>query len=52
MKEIARKLFLSLNRDNRHHNHYIILLDGTYENEFWADNDTEALQIFRNGEYK
>lgn len=47
MKEIDRVCFKSLNRDNFKHNHYIILVDGTYDDDFYADNDTDAKQIFR-----
>lgn len=44
MKEIARKCFASLNHAK--YSHYIILIDQNYEDEIWADNDTEAIQKF------
>lgn len=47
MSEIYRDLFLSLNRDNKYRNHYIILLDGWYNDELWADNDEDAIEQFK-----
>lgn len=47
MKEIDRRCFMSLNRDNRNYHHFIVLVDGYYNTEFWADNDDDAIRIFR-----
>lgn len=52
MKEIDRKLFVSLHRDNKYPNHYYVLCDGNYQNDFYADNDSDAINIFRKGDYK
>lgn len=52
MKEIDRKLFVSLCRDNLKRNHYIVLLDGNFNDDFYADNDTDAIEIFRSESYK
>ena len=46
MKEIDRRIFLSLNQDNRHTWHYYILCDGYYEDDFIADSEEEAKKIF------
>ena len=47
MSEIYRQIFVSLNRDNRYQSHYIVLLDGTFEDEFWADSDDNAIEQFK-----
>ena len=47
MSEIYRQIFVSLNRDNRYQSHYIVLLDGTFEDEFWADSDDKAIEQFK-----
>lgn len=48
MIEIDRICFVSLNRDKKYNHHYIILLDGWFDDELWADNDEEAIKDFRN----
>lgn len=52
MKEIERRLFVSLCRDNFKRNHYIVLNDGNYHADFYADNDDDAIRIFRAKEYQ
>lgn len=52
MKELENKLFHTLWKDNFYHHHYVVTNDGNYFADFYADNDAEALQIFRNGDYK
>lgn len=52
MKEIDRKVFVSLCRDNFYENHYIVLCDGNYQSDFYANNDSEAIDRFRKGDYK
>lgn len=47
MSEIYRQVFVSLNRDDKYRNHYIILLDGWYQDEIWADNDEDAIEQFK-----
>lgn len=48
MIEIDRICFVSLNRDKKYNHHYIVLLDGWFNDELWADNDEEAIKDFRN----
>ena len=50
MREIDRKLFLSLNQDNKYLHHFYILCDGYFEDDFVADSEEEAKKIF--AEYK
>ena len=45
MKEIDRKYFASLNKEED--GHYYILIDGTYEKDFYADSDEEAKKKFQ-----
>ena len=45
MQEIDRKLFASLNKEGD--GHYYILVDGYYEQDFYADSDEEAKEKFR-----
>lgn len=49
MKEIARRLFVSLNHDTFYgekSQHYIVLNDGNYLSEFYASTQEEAIEIF------
>ena len=46
MREIDRRIFLSLNQDTRHPWHYYILCDGYYEDDFIADSEEEAKKVF------
>ena len=45
MKEIDRKYFASLNKEED--GHYYILVDGNYEKDFYANSDEEAKEKFR-----
>lgn len=44
MKEIDRRYFASLNKEED--GHYYILVDGNYEKDFYADSDEEAKRKF------
>ena len=46
MKEIDRRIFLSLNQDTHYPWHYYILCDQNYEEDFIADSEEEAKKIF------
>lgn len=46
MIELDRRYFLALYRDEVN-NHYIILNDGYFYRDFYAKNDTKALQYFK-----
>lgn len=50
MREIDRRIFLSLNQDNTNSHHFYILCDGWYVDSFCADSEEEARKIF--AEYK
>lgn len=45
-KEIDRQLFVTLERDNRHQNHYFVFNDMNKVDDFWADSDKDAMDIF------
>jgi hypothetical protein len=47
VKEIYRQVFTSLNRDDKYKNHYVILLDGFFNDEIWADDDADAIEQFK-----
>lgn len=51
MKKLESNLFHSLWRDRNSH-HYIVTNDGYFYTDFYAEDDAEALAIFRNGDYK
>ncbi len=45
-KEIDRQLFVTLERDTRRQNHYFVFNDMNKVDDFWADNDRDAMEIF------
>lgn len=45
MKEITRKLFMSLNYCKVDHA-YFVLCDGNFREKFYANSDDEAMEIF------
>lgn len=47
VKEIYRQVFTSLNRDDKSRNHYVVLLDGFFNDEIWADDDADAIEQFK-----
>ncbi len=47
MSEIYRQGFKKLSRDNRTSHRYVILMDGIFYEEIWADNDEDAIEQFR-----
>ena len=50
--KLARRLFVSLERWNpRHEGHYLVLNDGYYVTDFYAENDSKAIEIFENTNY-
>lgn len=46
--KLARKLFVSLERDNFYNGRYVVLNDNNYVAHFWANSDEEAIEIFEN----
>lgn len=50
--ELARMLFVSLQRDTFYRGRYLILNDQNYITSFYADNDADAIQYFYSKEWK
>lgn len=49
---LARKLFVTLEKSPFHRGLYLVLNDGNYLSEIWAESEAEAIEIFENGGYQ
>ena len=46
MQEIARKLFVSLNKDTFYKNRYYVLNDQNYVTDFYSETEEKAVEKF------
>lgn len=49
--KLARKLFVSLEKDNFYKGRYLVLNDGYFVDAFYADDDEKAIEIFMNSNW-